>query len=229
MLSKYRNNRIEAVLWYINHDNKSSAEKLVERYISDWSKGDLIVIVRHKLHTKGLLEEADRQHALLDLVEEFLSKQSYNLDHAVEASDIALSSLNKAEENKDKLLKIWENRNDRRIVSLFSQKQAKPPGPKIILLLNLFSDPRSTSKQPTVSKYCMRFFGRNIVEAAVSRSVPKANERFSVLYKFDANAFQHLRPSQGKTSQKEERGEFFIGDNVTIYGLQVSLHNSMLT
>ena len=63
--NKYKGNLIEAVQWYLHRDDRAHAEQLATTNISNWSKEDLIAIVRRKVYPDGLAEAADEKDTLV--------------------------------------------------------------------------------------------------------------------------------------------------------------------
>ena len=143
-----------------------------------------------------------------------------NLTQAVNASDRALSSIEKAEANHEKLIEVWDKyKNDKRVKKLLERKQSKPPGPNIVVFLNLYWHPQRSSTQ--LSKFCMSLFGAKVVHNAVSTAFGDVREKFRILSAFDDKAFEHLRPAPAKKpKQDSESTKFKPGDHVVLQGLK---------
>jgi len=65
LISKFRDNPIEAVQWYLHRNDDLHAKQLATKNIKRWSKEDLLAIARSKLNPKGLVEEADEKDGLV--------------------------------------------------------------------------------------------------------------------------------------------------------------------
>ena len=156
----------------------------------------------------------------IDLVRVCLSSEVFNLNQAVKVSDKALSSLEKAEANFEKLADVWDkHRNDGRVQNMLRRKQPKPPGPNTVVFLNLFWEPEHSSQR--LSSHCMELFGSRIVEIAVSSVINDTREQFRILSSFDKKAFEHLRPPpEKKPKAKSDSTKFKQGDHVIVHGLR---------
>ena len=143
-----------------------------------------------------------------------------NLTPAIDASDQALSSIEKAEANHEKLIEVWDKyKNDKRVKKLLERKQPKPPGPKTVVFLNLYWHPQRSSNQ--LPKVCMDLFGAKVVHNAVSTAFDEEREKFQILSAFDNKAFEHLRPAPAKKAKNKGEGtKFKPGDRVVLQGLK---------
>lgn len=122
-----------------------------------------------------------------------LHRDVFNLRQAVEFSDRALASVEKATRNFERLIGIWDScRNDKRVTNALVRKQINPPVPTTGVFLSLFWETRFSSSK--LSGRCMELFGAHVVESAVSREVTNPDEMYEVLSQFDKEAFEHLRP-----------------------------------
>ena len=91
--TKYRENLIEAVQWYIHRKDTKHAEDFADNIIETWTEDNLLEIARKKLNPTKLIDETERRGVLVSRCHhELIASFGSNLQSAIMIACICRSS-----------------------------------------------------------------------------------------------------------------------------------------
>jgi len=197
LTERHQEELIRAVRWYVSQNDPTRASIFASKHWSTWSYDEIlgIIVGELKLRPNGLLDECSHRSILIALVEMCLKDKTWDIDLAFEATNIAITSKERAEKDASQLISIWySRRNDARVTTKTKLAPHEPKPSKAMLFLNLIIRPKALSQSE--KQLCMAYFGAKVVEVCVKRSL--ANNAYPVLHFFDSSAFNHLRPEEDR-------------------------------
>ena len=209
LTKRYQGNLINVVRWFRERNDKDSAVEFVATNLHTWDDEVLlgVILKDRELRPSGLISELAKRDILVDSVRQCLSGESFDLNFAKAASDMALGSVDAVSRNVDAVLAIWNmRRNDDRVAPFLKEETGSS---STALLYLLFDDPAKTGRQGKLAKKCMQIFGKDIVRKAVLQK--KGSDKYGaydILCTFDANKFASDKPI-----------EFKVGDRIVVTGL----------
>eukprot|EP00977_Amphora_coffeiformis_P013898 scaffold3784_cov174-Amphora_coffeaeformis.AAC.3 len=230
LVSRYTNDLIGVVHWYLDHDDKQRALRFAEERLGDWPEHDFLRTILH-LRPSSLVDELERRNLFGPAVRVFLQHDHFDIQLSEEISNRLLVANVQPSDAKE-ILHYWRDArtNNSRVRSLLSKKVQQTP---IVLLFQLFENPTEAAKRN--GKRCMTLFGKAIVREAVDSAGPYEGGNYSVLCLFDDNEFEeYKRPSVSRrissgaqnsrqsnnTPLSSVSGTFPTGSRVRIRSLQ---------
>lgn len=235
---KYENKTMEAIRWYLSRKDETNAADMAMGHMTELEADELLAVIRLNLPLKGVPKEAARRGVEFStkLIRQCLENTNVtNVDLAIDVTNEAVShkSLSVADLQKrmiiHQLIQVWqgdENYQNIKVKLRMNRRRQKPSRGMSFLRLLFEADECTTATKNT----CMQVFGKEIVEQVVTHVFKDAKVRYSVLEKFDPNAFSHLRPKPKPTPKQNKntnpsaqnptpKPKFEANENITITGI----------
>jgi len=225
LIHQFEGHPIEVVEWYHDHDDRAHAIEFAKTNLKSWSADELLhtMLVRYRFQFESLLTEITDRSLLLNAVQICLSADNFDLSLAEDLSNRYLNSGGNAK--AEDLLQTWNGvLQDNRVKT--KVRGTNSPPSKIFLLLKLFTDPVSASRQ--FPKPIMKIFGKELVLRAVDtkfRAAAAKQQRYDVLRRFDAKAFESEKPKPKAEKPKPKEAattvpRFSTRNRVRVRGIQ---------
>ena len=209
LTKRYQDNLINVVHWFRERNDADSAAEFVASNLRTWDDEVLLddILKNRELRPSGLISELASRNVLVASVRQCLSGESFDLDFAKAASDMALKSVDSVSGNVDAILAAWNTRRNDDRVAPFLREEINSSSTALLYLL--FDDPIKAGRQGQLGRKCMQIFGEDIVRKAVlQKKGSDRYEAYDILCAFDTNKFAADKPV-----------EFKVGDRIVVTGL----------